>query len=261
MAATVVARALSNQGFTVTWQCHLSFWPVLKRAVGVSKVEAPGSAPHINLDGAYEKDARKFTTHLQRMFWHSAKVQFPHLIWWDDPPTLRPDEPGEAIARDLLRKYPSPWVLVCPRSEHYVMRQVPDGVWSDASKLLPTQVGGTMFWIGIHPGPAGIVDLRIRSLEMLIAFIGACDLLVTVDTGPLHLAAALGKPIVAISQAVDAKLRLPLNGQDEAVYPDHLDCLNCQLTLCPINNYIPPCQNVSPQAIVDAIQRRFSKVR
>ncbi len=45
-------------------------------------------------------------------------------------------------------------------------------------------------------GPIGVKPVATRSLDHLIAELAACDLLICSDGGAMHLAAALGKPIV-----------------------------------------------------------------
>ena len=92
--------------------------------------------------------------------------------------------------------YPRPWVFICPRSESYPHRQVPT---RRGLILRPGQ--GTKFWLGLHPAPPGIVDLAVRHVDNLIIWLSAADLLISVDTGPMHIGAALGIPIVAILQS------------------------------------------------------------
>lgn len=87
----------------------------------------------------------------------------------------------------------------------------------------------------------------------------ASDLVLSVDTGSIHLAAALGKPIVGISQAVSIKYRLS-EQRDWTEISAGLDCINCQEKKCPINEGHPPCGFIAPQTIVDAVQKKLGSI-
>ena len=105
-------------------------------------------------------------------------------------------------------------------------------------------VAGTKFWLGLHPAPSGIVDLECRHFDNVILWLSAADLLITVDTGPMHIAAALGVPVVAIVQSSSPNYHLN-NQNDYIAVAGPLDCLNCQQDVCPINAISPPCQQVN----------------
>jgi GT2 family glycosyltransferase len=83
----------------------------------------------------------------------------------------------------------------------------------------------------------------------VILALSLADLLVTVDTGPMHVAAALAVPMVVIGQAHSPDLHLGDQSDFVTIWPQGLDCLNCQTHLCPINQTEPPCQKVDPKLI------------
>jgi GT2 family glycosyltransferase len=86
-------------------------------------------------------------------------------------------------------------------------------------------------------------------MDNVIVWLSAADILVTVDTGPMHVAAALGIPIVALGQS--SRPDLHLNDQTDFIIiePAGLDCLNCQERECPKDAKHPPCQQFSPDVI------------
>jgi hypothetical protein len=86
------------------------------------------------------------------------------------------------------------------------------------------------------------------------------DLLVTVDSGPLHIAAAMGIPCVAIKQQSDPALHLSAQKDFVVVEPEGLDCLGCNLERCPLDESKPPCQSMSSQIIADAVNARLRSV-
>jgi len=79
------------------------------------------------------------------------------------------------------------------------------------------------------------VDLGGRTdLAQLAAGIASCDLLVTNDTGPLHLAAAVGTPTVSLWGAGDPIVTGPLGAGHRLLRHPELDCVPCTKNDCPL---------------------------
>lgn len=248
LAATIVAQRLVEQGNEVVFQCHPLTHPVMKRVPNIEVSTPAAGHPDVNLDGAYENSPERFNTHFYELFLRVANAQLrlggKGPIWEDYETacpviTVYPKNRQAIFSR--LSEHPKPWIFICPQS-HYRTRHVPDAVWA---KL---DLTGTMFWLGEHPAPHNIVDLRVRHLDFLVDLLTAANLLITVDTGPMHIATALNVPVVVIKQSFDPKLRLPINRHWAVVEPN-LDCLNCQQHKCPINEYQPPCHQVDAKLI------------
>jgi ADP-heptose:LPS heptosyltransferase len=88
----------------------------------------------------------------------------------------------------------------------------------------------------------GAVDCVGRfSLEETAACIQACDLFVGVDSGPMHIAGAVGTPSVALFGATDPSLHLPPETPSIAVVGD-VPCLGCQHRT-PILHWQDDCPN------------------
>lgn len=258
MAATVVADRLDEMGFAVHFQSHPDMHCVLRRHAHVSQIGLPNSFCHINLDGAYENNSARRKLHFTRMFFDKANEQLQSRGLHLGPPTncrarLRIPKHELAAGRERLKQYDRPWVFVCPRSNSYACRQVPDGIWAAAAP----HIQGTKFWMGTHPAPPGYIDLQLRHLDNVITWLSAADLLVTVDTGPMHLAAAMGVPVLALAQSSSPELHLSDQADFYCIEPPGLDCLNCQQNLCPKNQYQPPCQNFNPDEIAHWTNRRL----
>jgi ADP-heptose:LPS heptosyltransferase len=60
-----------------------------------------------------------------------------------------------------------------------------------------------------------------------------CELLVTNDTGPMHLAAALDRPILAVEGAADVRQTRPLARRVRLVGRFDLPCVPCVRNRCP----------------------------
>lgn len=72
------------------------------------------------------------------------------------------------------------------------------------------------------------------TLEELIAELRRCSLLLTNDTGTMHLAALLGVPVVAVFGSTEPRLTGPL-GNRHIVLRHHVECSPCFLRECPID--------------------------
>ena len=72
------------------------------------------------------------------------------------------------------------------------------------------------------------------NLEQLIQELRSCRLLLTNDTGTMHLAALLGVPTVSIFGSTDPRLTRPL-GDGHIVLRHQVECSPCFLRECPID--------------------------
>jgi len=88
------------------------------------------------------------------------------------------------------------------------------------------------------------------TLDELINELRECRLLLTNDTGTMHLAALLGVPVVAIFGSTEPRLTGPL-GNGHVVLRHHVECSPCFLRKCPID--FRCMKAVSTQEVVDAV--------
>ena len=72
------------------------------------------------------------------------------------------------------------------------------------------------------------------SLRESAAILSRARFFVGNDSGPAHLAAAVGAPIVVLSGADDPKETSPISNQKRLIYLDHLDCISCVKNKCPL---------------------------
>ncbi|MBI4408494.1 MAG: glycosyltransferase family 9 protein [Gemmatimonadetes bacterium] len=85
-----------------------------------------------------------------------------------------------------------------------------------------------------HVAGGAALDLGGRTdLPLLAAGLAACDLLVTNDSGPLHLAAAVGTPTVSLWGAGDPAVTGPLGPGHKLVRHAELPCVPCVQNRCP----------------------------
>lgn len=73
------------------------------------------------------------------------------------------------------------------------------------------------------------------SVRRLMALIKRCSLFITNDSGPMHIAAAFGVPLVAVFGPTDHSSTSPFT--DRAIIVRmHTDCAPCKLRQCPTNH-------------------------
>jgi ADP-heptose:LPS heptosyltransferase len=72
------------------------------------------------------------------------------------------------------------------------------------------------------------------TLDQLVDELRQCRLLLTNDTGTMHLAALLGVPVVAIFGSTEPRLTGPL-GNGHITLRHHVECSPCFLRKCPID--------------------------
>jgi heptosyltransferase II len=88
------------------------------------------------------------------------------------------------------------------------------------------------------------------TLDQLINELRECRLLLTNDTGTMHLAALLRVPVVAIFGSTEPRLTAPL-GSGHIILRHHVECSPCFLRKCPID--FRCMKAVSVQEVVDAV--------
>ena len=88
------------------------------------------------------------------------------------------------------------------------------------------------------------------TLDQLILALRECRLLLTNDTGTMHLASLLGVPVVAIFGSTEPRLTGPL-GDRHIVLRHHVECSPCFLRECPID--FRCMKAVAVQEVVDAV--------
>ncbi|MGH8024364.1 MAG: lipopolysaccharide heptosyltransferase II [Limisphaerales bacterium] len=91
------------------------------------------------------------------------------------------------------------------------------------------------------------------SLRDLMSLMKLCRVLVTNDTGPMHVAAALAVPVVAIFGSTSPELTAPLatSGSRVQILASNAPCAPCFLRACPIDFR---CMNgIMPAAVVEAV--------
>ncbi len=94
-------------------------------------------------------------------------------------------------------------------------------------------------------------------LKGLAEILARCSALVTNDSGPMHIAAAIGLPVLAIFGPTNPDLQGPVGVKHEVIQNTTLLCLGCNLTKCPIG--IPCMEQLGVEEVMAAFGRLMQK--
>jgi heptosyltransferase I len=162
-------------------------------------------------------------------------------------------EPARDWAAALMRDCPRPW-LVFGVGSRWLTKRWPPSHFAELARRAQTHFGGTVLFIGGGDerdlsrqtaarltGP--VCDLTgATTLPQLTALLHVADAVVANDTGPLHLAAALGRPVVAPYTCTQVRLTGPYGASHQAVETEvwcrgslrkRCDRLECMAELTP----------------------------
>ncbi len=185
---------------------------------------------------------------------HEVRFHLEALEALDIPVAV--DRPRVAIPGTANKKADA-WLREHARDARAVIGLNPGGGW--AIKRWPPEFFGRLAdalidEYGVHvlilrgPGEDGLVArvtaaMRNRPLvlpETTLAELGAylerCGLLVSNDSAPMHMAAALNVPTVGIFGPTDPRAQGPWGDGHGVVRKESVDCLGCNRTRCPIGN-------------------------
>ena len=95
------------------------------------------------------------------------------------------------------------------------------------------------------------------SIENLAALISFSDLLVCVDSAPMHIAVSLGKKTVAFFGPTNPKKLLPNDPRFTAVHVDNLECRPCLFDTRKESCSTPKCLEVTPEMMLEAIRKQL----
>jgi lipopolysaccharide heptosyltransferase II len=94
------------------------------------------------------------------------------------------------------------------------------------------------------------------SLPEMIEWLRFCDLMITNDTGPMHAAAALGIPLVALFGPTEPRRTGPY-GQLENVLRIELPCSPCLKSRCAWKNPNECLKALSPETVFEFARKKF----
>ena len=226
------------------------------------------------LDQALDYDTRMHTTDNARQLVRAA-LGGPSAV---TPAALAIPEDHHRAAAALLRDAGSPLVAMHVSGGRLVKQWDPARFATVATGLISAR-GATIVLTG-GPGDRPLIDQvkgalpetnvidvsETSSLLTVAAVLARCDIMVTGDTGPMHLAHAAGTPVVAIFGPSDPRRYAPRGPLDRVIRVD-LPCAPCNRIRLPperCTGHIPDCLRLIPDSrvlgealeLLDTLDRR-----
>lgn len=185
----------------------------------------------------------KHRVHATDAFFNSAKEVFDDI----EKPTnlklhLNKDILNEVTAK--LEKYKRPFIVISPGGEHDNVRQGriwPEDSWIELGNKLAEKYLGTIFIIGskeeraMHEKYTKIYNSVLfsgeLSLEESACLISLADLFISGDSGPLHMASALGVKTLGLMGSTPAAACGPYGTKGYSITSDTL-CIGCGQVKC-----------------------------
>ena len=181
---------------------------------------------------------------------------------------LAVNEAERDAVETLLKPFPKPWVAVAVGAKWLTKRWPPEH-FAGLLNMGFREFGGTAIFLGspedipLSERAAGLLhgphlDLTGQtSIPSLIAALASCDAMLANDTGPLHVAVALGKPCAIPYTCTKIALHGPY-GQFANAVETGVPCAGSYLKQCP-NGMI--CMNeLTPERMWPAFRRVLSAV-
>lgn len=108
--------------------------------------------------------------------------------------------------------------------------------------------------------PSKVVNLAgLTGLRELASLISLCALLLTNDSGPMHIAGALGTPIVALFGSTSDVVTGPYNCDCSTVIHKHVKCSPCYERTCPID--FPCMKKIEADEVYNAVVAKLNHKR
>ncbi len=194
--------------------------------------------------------------------WNSALLQEESFNWLPQQP---------AIAAAIRRKWPvagSRWIVLQPGARWSNKRWPAECFAEVVARLAVARPEFRFAILGASQDrplaeiicrvdPARCLDLSGEtSLPEMVEWIRFSDLMVTNDSGPMHMAAALNKPVVALFGPTEPRRTGPY-GQLDHTLQLALPCIPCLSARC---NYFKPMEclrALPPSAVFEAVQKEL----
>lgn len=95
------------------------------------------------------------------------------------------------------------------------------------------------------------------SIQEMAAMISRCSILIANDSGPMHISTAVGTPVLSIHGPTSPRLQGPFGAKHEWLNLSELDCIECNLLVCPKNH---ECFRDLPiERVLSKVESLFSK--
>lgn len=223
--------------------------------------------------GFYDMALRRPSYHTHAVDWYLETLKAIHVpVHWEFD--WIPERVG--IAAELKRKWQmdaNRWIALQPGArwlnkrwpvENYaeLVRQLAV-VYPDVSFVVlggdaDREMGAKI----IQSQPERCRDLTGRiSLTEMVECIRLSELMITNDTGPMHVAAALGKPVIGIFGPTEPRRTGPYGQLGNAIQNTALACVPCMKPDCTFHKPLECLRAISPERVMVQVQKLLQSSR
>jgi heptosyltransferase-2 len=191
--------------------------------------------------------------------------------------TLRQPLPEPRLARDPAREAATlaaldlagarEPIVFCPGAEYGPAKRWPTAYYAELARALADR--GHAIWLLGSAKDAAVADEIVvasagtaislcgrTSLAQALDLIGAATLVVTNDSGLMHVAAALGRPLVALYGSSSPDYTPPLSDKAAIIWRKP-DCSPCFKRECPLGHF--RCMNeLTPESVLETVTRKLA---
>jgi lipopolysaccharide heptosyltransferase II len=222
--------------------------------------------------GFYDYAAPRASFHTHAVDWYLSVLPplgvpvHKNFVWLPERPE---------IAAEVSRKWPDAavsnpqWIALQPGARwlnkrwpaqhfskvvHRLAQKFPDLRFAVLGGKDDAPLGETI----AQASPEKVLNLCGKtSLPEMIEWVRRSDLLITNDTGPMHVAAALGKPLIALFGPTEPCRTGPY-GQLENVLRLDLPCSPCLSSRCAIEETDKCLRDLSPAMVIEKAEKMFA---
>ena len=218
--------------------------------------------------GFYDEAARRATFHTHAVDWYLEVLRplgvpvHEHFVWLPERP---------AVAAAVAARWPAEgarWIVLQPGAR-WDNKRWPVEYFTALARRLARELPNVRLAI-LGSGadePLGrliaaaaaeqSVNLCGRtSLPEMVEWVRRCDLMVTNDTGPMHVGAAMGKPMVAIFGPTEPRRTGPYGHLEDCLRMD-LPCAPCLSPRCTFSQPQECLRGITPEQVLAAVRRRW----
>ncbi|MCK6452749.1 MAG: lipopolysaccharide heptosyltransferase II [Alphaproteobacteria bacterium] len=183
-----------------------------------------------------------------------------------DPPQPRlsvaPARVDDALAALGLARPDRPMLALCPGAEYGPAKRWPPAYFADVARR--QRARGRVVWLfggaadresaaAVAAAAADCVDLTGRtSLDQAVALLSLAGAVVTNDSGLMHVAAALGRKVVAVFGSSSPRMTPPLAPDATALWLA-LECSPCYQRRCPLG-HLDCLGKLRPDHVIAALE-------
>ena len=163
-----------------------------------------------------------------------------------------------------------PLIALCPGSINSRAKRWPPDRFAFLADMLRGELGADILLIGspeelkvsqevtslMRHSPVMLTGKT--TLAQLAGIISLVDLLITNDTGPAHIAAAMGRPTLVIFGPTNPKRTGPYGQIQHSLQRHDLPCVPCMKSVCTYREPMACLRGISPTLVADQVMERIT---